>query len=379
MVTQWPHLTPIATSLAPYHHDIEVGLLIGSNCSRAIMPREIVAGRDNEPYAQKTELGWGVIGNFSRSRRDLEENEREPAHVTHRTVTRSASDFNVFDSKTCYFTFRTTAKELINPVQLRQMMESDFSERKSAEQPMSLDDKKFMQKMKQGIRLGNDGHYEMPLPFCDEEPRMSNNRSLAMHRLAKLKTRLENDEQYRNDYVAFMNDLIEKKYTERVPEQQLPTSNSRIWYIPHHGVYHPKKPTKMRVVFDCSAQYKGESLNSYLLQGPDLTNQFLGVLCRFRQNPVAFMCDVESMFHQFKVLTAHRDFLRFLWWENGDTTKPPSEFRMTVHLFGAGSSPGCANYGLKQIADDHEEEFGAEAASFVRDNFYVDDGLKPVN
>ena len=33
---------------------------------------------------------------------------------------------------------------------------------------------------------------------------------------------------------------------------------------------------------------------------------------------------------------------------------------MTVHLFGAGSSPGCANYGLKQIADDHEEEFGAE-------------------
>ena len=110
MVTQWPHLTPIATSLAPYHHDIEVGLLIGSNCSRAIMPREIVAGRDNEPYAQKTELGWGVIGNVSRSRRDLEENEREPAHVTHRTVTRSASDFNAFDSKTCYFTFRTTAK-----------------------------------------------------------------------------------------------------------------------------------------------------------------------------------------------------------------------------------------------------------------------------
>ena len=86
MVTQWPHLTLIATSLAPYRHDIEVGLLIGSNCSRAIMLREIVAGRDNEPYAQKTELGWGIIGNVSRSRRDLEENKREPAHVTHRSV-----------------------------------------------------------------------------------------------------------------------------------------------------------------------------------------------------------------------------------------------------------------------------------------------------
>ena len=135
----------------------------------------------------------------------------------------------------------------------------------------------------------------------------------------------------------------------------------------------------MRVVFDCSAKYRGESLNALLLQGPDLTNQLIGVLCRFRQNPTAFMCDVESMLHQFKVIPAHQDFLRFLWWEDGDTSKPPAEFRMTVHLFGAGSSPGCANYGLKKIANDHESEFGTEAANFIRDDFYVDDDLKSVN
>jgi hypothetical protein len=90
------------------------------------------------------------------------------------------------------------------------------------------------------------------------------------------------------------------------------------------------------------------------------------------------MCDVEAMFHQFKVLEADRNFLRFLWWEDGNTTKQPVEYRMTVHLFGAGSSPGCANYGLKRIADDYEEECGSEAANFVRNNFYVDDGLKSV-
>ena len=61
-------------------------------------------------------------------------------------------------------------------------------------------------------------------------------------------------------------------------------------------MYHLKKPTKMCVVFDCSAKYKGESLNDLLLQGPDLTNQLIGVLCRFRQSAIAFMCDVESMF-----------------------------------------------------------------------------------
>ena len=48
---------------------------------------------------------------------------------------------------------------------------------------------------------------------------------------------------------------------------------------------------------------------------------------------------------------------------------------MKVHLFGAVSSPGCANFGLKRAADDGEFEFGEAAANFVCNNFYVDDGL----
>ena len=48
------------------------------------------------------------------------------------------------------------------------------------------------------------------------------------------------------------------------------------------------------------------------------------------------------------------------------------------HLFGATSSPSCANFALKKTADDYEEEFGAQAANFIRHNFYVDDGLKSV-
>ena len=41
--------------------------------------------------------------------------------------------------------------------------------------------------------------------------------------------------------------------------------------------------------------------------------------------------------------------------------------------------PGCANFGLKRIADDHEEECASEAANFVRNDFYVDDQLKSVD
>ena len=88
------------------------------------------------------------------------------------------------------------------------------------------------------------------------------------------------------------------------------------------------------------------------------------------------MCDIEGMFHQVGVNPEHRNYLRFLWWENGNFDDEPAEYRMTVHLFGATSSPGCANLALKRTANDYECEFGSAAANFVRKHFYVDDGLK---
>ena len=51
-------------------------------------------------------------------------------------------------------------------------------------------------------------------------------------------------------------------------------------------------------------------------------------------------CHIMKMFLQFKVQPHQRDFLRFLWWDACDTTRPPSHFRMNRHLFGAVSSMG---------------------------------------
>jgi hypothetical protein len=79
------------------------------------------------------------------------------------------------------------------------------------------------------------------------------------------------------------------------------------------------------------------SLNDHLLTGPDLSNHLLGVLMRFREEPVAFMADIEAMFYQVRIPNSDSDFLRFLWWTDGDLTKNPEEYQMLVHVFGAGS------------------------------------------
>ncbi len=165
--------------------------------------------------------------------------------------------------------------------------------------------------------------------------------------------------------MEFMNKLVENGYAVKVPQATQPEKDRKsVWYIPHHGVYHPKKPNKKRVVFDCSAQFERESLNKHLLQRADLMKNLTGVLCRFRREPVAVMCDIEAMFHQVKVTEEYRDFLSFLWWEDGDTSKEPQDYRMTVHVFGAVSSPGCCNFALKTTAEDNEKNFGPNQLSF---------------
>lgn len=118
-------------------------------------------------------------------------------------------------------------------------------------------------------------------------------------------------------------------------------------------------------------------MNDALLKEPDLINSLMGVLCCFRKESVAIICDIERMFHQFLVTPEHCSYLRFLWWEHGDLDQEPKEYQMMVHLFGAASSPGCANFGLKYLAQLYKTCY-TTAAPFVENNFYVDDGLVSV-
>ena len=99
------------------------------------------------------------------------------------------------------------------------------------------------------------------------------------------------------------------------------------------------------------------------LQGPNLTNKVVGVLLRFREEPVALMAAVEALYHQLKV---HPD----------DVDVLPEEYHMAVHLFGGVWSASCANFGLQKTAKDNSDDFDPEVVRSVERNFYVDDNLR---
>ena len=116
----------------------------------------------------------------------------------------------------------------------------------------------------------------------------------------------------KEQYFTFMQKIFDNDHAEIVLQEDL-RPDKLCWYLPHFGVYHPKKKDKIRVVFDSAAESNRVSLNKLLLLGPDLTNNLLGVLLRFRHNPVALVGDIEQMFHSFKVKKESRNFLRSLW------------------------------------------------------------------
>jgi hypothetical protein len=343
-INRWSHLDGVNI---PELKNTEVTLLIGTDVPEAHWKLEERRGRRKEPYAIRTPLGWSVAGPMG---------------------TVPANDVSSF--------FVRKEDELLGQT-VEKMFQMDFSESSYSESPsMSLEDKRAVSIMEESLDVVN-GHYQLDLPFRDE-PRLPNNRSLAERRLRSLKIRLKRDQDLYEKYKKGINDNVEKGYASKVEEGRAENNpvEGNIWYLPHHPVLHPQKPQKPRIVFDCAAKYEDVSLNDRLLQGPEMTNKLVGVLSRFRQDPVAFTADIEAMFCQVMVSPAHRDFLRFLWWRDGDYDEVIEEYQMLVHPFGATSSPSCAGFCLRKTAEEFESEFDLATIETIRRNFYVDDCLK---
>ena len=130
----------------------------------------------------------------------------------------------------------------------------------------------------------------------------------------------------------------------------------------------------MRVVFDYAARCGGTSLNEQLLKGLDFLNSLIEVLIRFRSEKVAVVADIEQMFHQCLVTPRDRKYLRFLWWPKGELSLPPVTYQMTVHIFGATSSPSFAQFCLQESVED-QPAMDERAKRIVMKNFYMDDCL----
>ena len=127
-VRKWPHLEAVSEQLPPYFPGAEVGLLIGMNCPRAIKPRDIVPGDDEDPWAVRTDLGWSVVGH-------VQEGATAGAACRHVSVGEGKRE-------SCHFAFRVHAQE-VNPIQIATMLDADKYEDKHGEEAANFIRKDF--------------------------------------------------------------------------------------------------------------------------------------------------------------------------------------------------------------------------------------------
>ena len=381
------HLNAVAKHIPLLDPEAQILLLLGRDVLQVHKVREQRNGPNSAPYAQRLDLGWVIVGEACLGtahkpkevnvfRTHVLENGRH-SHFTPCPNHLTLKEKPTVSNQKCHSTHSLQSSPLAHmPVKRSEgdSLGSNIFQRTEEDNEIapSIEDKQLIELMDKEAFIDEGNNWVAPLPFRPSRVRLPNNREQAQSRFKSLCRTLDRKTEMKQHFDAFMQRIFDQHHAELAPPL---AEGEECWYLPTFGVYHPRKPGNIGVVFDSSAKYLGVSLNDVLLTGPDMTNSLLGVLMRFRRERIAVTTDIEQMFHSFLVREDHRNFLRFMWFKNNDSTDEVVEYRMRVHVFGNSPSPAVATYGLRRAAFYGEPEFGSAAREFIHREFYVDDGL----
>ena len=114
--------------------------------------------------------------------------------------------------------------------------------------------------------------------------------------MKSLEYRLEKQPELKKFYQDTIKVDVEKGFVKILKQELEATKLERQWYVPHHPLQNPNKPGKVRRVCNAASKFRGISLNDNLFTGPDLLQNLIGIIFRFREQKVAITADIEAMF-----------------------------------------------------------------------------------
>ena len=121
----------------------------------------------------------------------------------------------------------------------------------------------------------------------------------------------------------------------------------------------------------------GHVLNEYWAKGPDLLNNILAVLLRFREYKVAFLADIKKMYHTVATNALDQHTHQFLW-HDMKTTQEPDIYVIKRVSFRDKSSGAIATGALRKTAEMGKDQF-SEASKLILNNRCMDDIDESVN
>lgn len=240
------------------------------------------------------------------------------------------------------------------------------------QEPSILDEKKALEKetvvhFNNHTKRLSDGRYEIELPWLCEREKLPNNRSLALKRFERVAGKLNAER-----FSAY--DKVFREWKDLDIIEVVEVEEEIGHFLPHRPVLTlHKETTKVRPVFDASAHVVGAvSLNDCLSTGPNLLENILPLIIRFRLNRFGLVADIEKAFLQISVAEEDRKYLRFFWYDEDKNLKVFQHRRV---VFGICSSPFILNAVIVKHLDEIEvdQEVSEETIVRLKRAFYVDD------
>ena len=243
----------------------------------------------------------------------------------------------------------------------------------------TLKEERELQMIQEGmIHDGDAKRWKVKYPWIKDPNQLPDNRATAEAVLKSTEKRLKRNPKHAEVYQSQIQDMVQRGAARKLTEEEMHSYSGPVHYVSHHEIVKPdSKSTPCRIVFNASANYKGHSLNSYWAKGPDLLNNLLGVLLRFREGSVGVTGDVKKMYHSVSISIPDQHTHRFLW-RDLDESCSPDTYVMTAVSFGDKPAGTIATLALRKTAEMGQEEFPEAARAIIR-NTYMDDVITSVN
>ena len=219
----------------------------------------------------------------------------------------------------------------------------------------------------------NRKHWIITYPWIKDPNDLPNNYSSAFARLKSTEKRLLLlGSDYYVNYDKQIIDMINRNVAEKLDQFIIDTYNGPVHYLPHHEIHKPSSTsTPLRIVFNSSSSFAGHILNDYYAKGPDVLNNMLGVLLRFRLGHIGVTGDIKKMYNAIHTSIIDQHTHRFLW-RNMNPNRPPDHYILKRVTFGDRPSGAIAILALRKTAEMFSDKF-PKAAEIVGNDSFVDD------
>jgi len=254
----WSHLADLQLADPTFSTPSRIDILLGADIYGYLLCNDVIRGRDAEPVAQLTSLGWIVSGSASA--------KIQPKRPYPLIGQCAAQQHLHTDRELHNVVHKFWSQDSVPPHEGGHLTEAERHCEVHFRSTHTRD---------------STGRYMVRLPFKTRAS-LGTSKPCAARMLENLQRKFHQNPTFHQLYAEFLSEYESLGHMRRIPGDD--TNSNNCYYLPHHGVLRESNTTtKFRVVFNGSQKTReGLSLNDVLQSGRKIQQHLDAVILRWR-------------------------------------------------------------------------------------------------